>query len=88
MRSALLLALVALIGTPVAAALTPNRPVVFIPGILGSNLCDSADKVIWGSASSIQNLTRLSLVEDGARNTLKPCGIVKEIQMLGPIAHT
>ena len=62
----------------------PLRPIVFIPGILGSKLCDAQGKVLWGNVGSLANLGALSLAGAHPRTDIKSCGIINEIQVLGP----
>ena len=70
---------------PVWAASHPLRPLVFIPGILGSKLCDSKGHVVWGNATSLTNLSSLSLAGPHPRTDISSCGVITEIQILGPI---
>ena len=69
---------------PVVAAAGPSRPVVFVPGILGSRLCDSSGKVLWGRSDSLSNLSDLAL-RPQPKPGVTSCGIVTEIQILGPL---
>lgn len=74
----------------VASAQTPSaaarRPIVFIPGLLGSRLCrdnpanPAEPEIAWGSVSALRTFPTLR-VADG--DGLKPCGVVREIQFLG-----
>ena len=41
------------IAFPCLAQTQMARPIIFIPGILGSKLCDSAGAVIWGNRDSL-----------------------------------
>ena len=59
-----LLAIVAvgsmLLGSAEAA---PERPLVVIPGILGSKLCRADNsELVWGGVGSLFNLTKLALL--------------------------
>jgi len=67
------------------AAPQPLRPVVFIPGILGSKLCDAKGKVLWGNVNSLANLGALSLAGAHAPTKIQSCGIIGKIQILGPV---
>jgi pimeloyl-ACP methyl ester carboxylesterase len=64
----------------------PTDPVVLIPGILGSRLCDTEGTVLWGRSArgSLSNFHLLDLT-DKSSETIKPCGIVDKIQVLGPL---
>jgi len=72
-----------------AAAETPARPVVIIPGILGSVLSSKSDgQVIWGDRLSLTRLSKLE-IPSGPRDPfeseqLNPVGIIASIQVLGP----
>ncbi len=79
----LLLALVAL-GAPLPVlAAGPERPLVFIPGILGSRLVDASGRVVWGERNSLLNYTELELKPDVA-TPFQADGLVKAINVLGP----
>jgi len=43
----------------IAKADGPQRPLVFIPGILGSELSDGSGNVIWGNRNSLSNYSSL-----------------------------
>ena len=62
----------------------PQRPLVFVPGILGSRLCDPTNKIIWGTASSLANFGKLELGVP-TQIDLHACGLVDEIQILGSL---
>ncbi|MDF0673508.1 MAG: hypothetical protein P0120_04070 [Nitrospira sp.] len=69
-----------------AAASQAERPVVVVPGILGSKLCDGTGKVVWGKNDSLFNFSELKLpfqIDYGVLNH-KPCGLIENIQILGP----
>jgi pimeloyl-ACP methyl ester carboxylesterase len=68
---------------PIANAQSqPKRPIVIVPGILGSKLCNGSE-VVWGNVSSLRNFARLDLIGPEGE-ALKPCGILDEIAVLGP----
>src|SRR5215813_8706242 len=69
-------------ATSVSAAV--QRPVVVVPGILGSRLCAAADEIVWGSGSSLSKFARLQLNGDKPEN-LEPCGLIDKIEVLGPL---
>ena len=78
------LASLLVLGTPLSAAETVQRPVVVVAGILGSKLCTAAGEIVWGSGNSLSNLTRLQLDSDHPE-TLVPCGLIDKIEVLGPL---
>jgi pimeloyl-ACP methyl ester carboxylesterase len=65
------------------ATASPLRPLVLIPGILGSQLC-LGDLVVWGRVNSLNNLPTLELRNTGNPD-IRPCGILKNVQILGPL---
>jgi pimeloyl-ACP methyl ester carboxylesterase len=80
-------------NTPLFAA-EPKRPLVFVPGILGSKLCNGGT-VLWGDVKSLFNFAKLEIQQvpsstvgiatcgpasGGATN----CGLVERINLLGP----
>jgi pimeloyl-ACP methyl ester carboxylesterase len=73
-------------GPAVAA---PDRPLVFIPGLLGSKLCrdaEGAETVVWGTIGAFRHLVSLRLdVEPDAAGGVRPCGLVREVSILGPL---
>jgi pimeloyl-ACP methyl ester carboxylesterase len=67
-----------------SAAETVQRPLIIVPGILGSKLCTGSGEVVWGTGRSLSNFTRLQL--DGpAPEKLVPCGIIDKVEVFGPI---
>jgi pimeloyl-ACP methyl ester carboxylesterase len=60
----------------------PKRPIVVVPGILGSKLCNGSE-LVWGGASSLANFGRLNLDKTGTE-PLRPCGLLDKISILGP----
>lgn len=63
----------------------PKRPLVLIPGILGSKLCDEAGNVIWGTGKSLSNFEKLDLTPGGTGVALHPCGLITKIEIFGPL---
>jgi pimeloyl-ACP methyl ester carboxylesterase len=61
-----------------------QRPVVVVAGILGSKLCTATGEVVWGSGSSLGNLSRLQL-NVSSPEPLTPCGLIERIEILGPL---
>lgn len=62
----------------------PQRPLLFIPGILGSELSDDSGKVIWGNRNSLSNYPSLDVPPDSNGKGLKASGLVSSINVLGP----
>jgi hypothetical protein len=59
----------------------PSRPLVFIPGILGSNLAHG-EEIIWGDGGSLSDFARLSLLPDSESPIpLKSAGIVESVPL-------
>lgn len=87
MRALFFFLAISLIWLPsLALAAQPQRPVVIIPGILGSKLCDSEGKTVWGNVDSLFRFPELKLpfkINHSALNH-KPCGLIETIQILGP----
>lgn len=71
-----------LVGGAEALA-APARPVVVIPGILGSRLCEG-EELLWGGRASYRKFSRLALPLDSDETTVVPCGIIDEVRILGP----
>jgi pimeloyl-ACP methyl ester carboxylesterase len=68
----------------------PQRPLILVPGLLGSRLCrpDPADpsktQVVWGTLAALRQFPTIRLSNDrGATDPIKPCGILREIVFLG-----
>lgn len=81
----LTLLLMAVMASSAHAA--PERPLIFIPGILGSRLCDvGTGEVVWGELPSYSRFSELALPIDGSAAPLrhKACGIIEQIEVLGP----
>lgn len=71
----------------VVAQPAQGRPVLVIPGVLGSNLCARATgAVVWGKRSSLWNVGELALPAEYKRETLPhvPCGLIESVNILGP----
>lgn len=71
-----------------SSAAAMRRPVIFIPGLLGSRLCrdnpaNPAEPVIvWGSVGALAEFPALRIAK-GSPNDIKPCGLIREIVFLG-----
>lgn len=65
-----------------------ERPVVVIPGILGSKLGDAGcERITWGDRSSLWRFEELRLLPDGHESVRehRPCGLIDRVQILGPL---
>jgi pimeloyl-ACP methyl ester carboxylesterase len=65
----------------------PERPVVLIPGILGSKLCERATgKTVWGDRWSYSNFSELALPAQFNPDQLPhtSCGLIDSVNILGP----
>ncbi len=76
---------VAFCGVPCFAADKPTHPIILIPGILGSKLCDSKG-TLWGDNAydSLKHLPDLDLSKANPEE-IHSCGIVTSVQVLGPL---
>lgn len=79
----LILGVIAAFGGVTDASAQPERPVVFIPGILGSKLSEDG-RVVWGARNSLANFAELEITPTGAVKELRPSGLVDRIDVLGP----
>ncbi len=73
-------------STTVASA-EPDRPVIVVPGILGSKLCErGSGRVVWGTRWSLSNFSELALPFNYDPNSLPhvTCGLIEAINILGP----
>jgi pimeloyl-ACP methyl ester carboxylesterase len=75
---------------PRASAFQPERPLILVPGLLGSRLCrpdPSSPKtmqVVWGTVGALRQFPTIRLShEPGANDPIRPCGLVREIVYLG-----
>src|SRR5207249_3994017 len=73
------------IQSPWPAVGAPARPLVFIPGILGSILVDGNNNIVWGDANSLGRLNQLT-IQDGPQDpadSLRPSGIIQQVLVFG-----
>ncbi|MGV3635190.1 MAG: hypothetical protein ACO1NY_12645, partial [Pseudorhodoplanes sp.] len=75
---------------PRPAQFKAERPLVLVPGLLGSRLCrpDPANpktmQVVWGTVGALRQFPTIRLSHDvGASDPIRPCGVVREIVYLG-----
>jgi hypothetical protein len=69
--------LLAAMQQPLVAQASPDRPVVVIPGILGSKICEKASgKVIWGDRWSLGNFQEL--VDENLENDFAILAIAQQ----------
>lgn len=67
------------------AMAAPERPLVVIPGILGSTLSKDG-RIVWGDRWSLSRFSQLE-IRDGPRDpdtALEPSGLIEDIQIFGP----
>lgn len=68
----------------------PDRPLIFVPGLLGSSLCragaDGQPLVVWGSVEALGHFPSLALDPDA--NDVVACGLLREISFLGIFSQT
>lgn len=80
------LGLLAMSMMPAAAQV--ERPVVVIPGILGSKLGDvGCKRLTWGDRTSLWRFEELRLLPNGQESAREhqPCGLIDRVQILGPL---
>ena len=72
------------------ARLSPERPLVFVPGLLGSMLCrteaDGTETVVWGTVDSLGQFPMLAVDPD--HSDVEPCGLIREVSFLGVFTQT
>lgn len=82
--------LIALAGISGASAqqkpsASPVRPLVLVPGLLGSKLCRTDEQgnkiIVWGTLGAILKFPDLIL--DGSKEPLEACGLIREMSYLG-----
>ncbi len=75
-------------ATPGAQADAPTRPLLFVPGLLGSRLCrpgpDGAETVVWGTTDAFSQFPSLALAGE---TDIVPCGLIREISFLGVLTQ-
>ncbi len=62
-----------------------ERPLVFVPGILGSVLSDPSGEVIWGDSGSLNksNFSKLNLIpETGQAVELRPTDVLRDVPLV------
>jgi pimeloyl-ACP methyl ester carboxylesterase len=63
----------------------PERPLVFVPGLLGSRLCrpgpEGEETLVWGTSDALGQFPTLAVTQ--ARSDIVPCGLIREISFLG-----
>jgi pimeloyl-ACP methyl ester carboxylesterase len=63
-----------------------ERPLVLIPGVMGSNLCDGNKKIIWGDNSSytLSRLAALRLPFDRSKRDpgIHSCGLIESVNIV------
>jgi pimeloyl-ACP methyl ester carboxylesterase len=74
-----------------AQVIQAKRPLIFVPGLLGSRLCRSnaakpgAHEEVWGTLGALSQFHSLRLPPTRAagNDDVRPCGLVREIVYLG-----
>ncbi len=73
---------------PAQASANARRPIILVPGLLGSQLCrpdpSNPGKSIlaWGALGALPYLSKLQLPPDG-KDDIRPCGLVREVVFFG-----
>jgi pimeloyl-ACP methyl ester carboxylesterase len=61
-------------------------PIVFIPGIMGSKLCDGANTIVWGDRLSYTksriNALRLPFDPSQRDKSIHPCGLIESVNIV------
>jgi pimeloyl-ACP methyl ester carboxylesterase len=84
LRVTLVLMVTSTAGFGEASEAAPKRPLLFVPGILGSTLVDHSGKVVWGDARSLGRFERLNLEPAaGVAEPLRASGLVETVQVFG-----
>ncbi|MDQ2080818.1 hypothetical protein RA307_11555 [Xanthobacteraceae bacterium Astr-EGSB] len=71
-----------------AFATAHRRPIVFIPGLMGSRLCrpdpaGSRNEIVsWGTLSALPSIAELQLPTDD-EDDVRPCGLIREVVFFG-----
>ena len=71
-----------------ASPANARRPIILVPGLLGSQLCrpdpSNPGKSIlaWGALGALPYLSKLQLPPDG-KDDIRPCGLVREVVFFG-----
>jgi pimeloyl-ACP methyl ester carboxylesterase len=63
----------------------PYRPLVFVPGILGSELKDENGDLVWGGLQSLRRFEDLEITDRGPVKQLSVGGLVRNVSILGPL---
>jgi hypothetical protein len=69
-------------------AAEPKRPLIFVPGLLGSRLCGQApstsvEHVVWGTLGALAEFPTLRLGTDPRGREVRPCGLLREVAIFG-----
>jgi pimeloyl-ACP methyl ester carboxylesterase len=69
-----------------------RTPLIFVPGLMGSRLCrDNPDnpaepKVVWGTVAALREFPSIRLARGpGTEDGIRPCGLLREIVVLGSL---
>jgi pimeloyl-ACP methyl ester carboxylesterase len=76
-------------ATAPQTATAVERPLIFIPGLLGSRLCRTSPAgettVVWGTVDAIGQFPTLAV---GGTDDVTPCGLIREVSYLGLFTQT
>jgi pimeloyl-ACP methyl ester carboxylesterase len=72
------------VRTVTAQSAEPFRPLVFLPGILGSELLDQDGGLVWGGLRSLKRFEELEITAHGPVKPLRVGGLIRNISILGP----
>lgn len=68
-----------------ASSAEPARPLIFLPGILGSRLVEKqTGDLVWGGRASYINFRNMALPRDESKIRLRPDGVIESIPIVWP----
>jgi len=77
---------VSLLFAQSTSAIAETRPVIVVPGIMGSQLCDSNNNVIWGDRASYTaariNALRLPPNVEDRDKSIHSCGLIHTVNII------
>jgi pimeloyl-ACP methyl ester carboxylesterase len=62
----------------------PYRPLVFLPGILGTELLDQDGELAWGGTQSFKRFAELEITDKGPVKPLRVGKPIRSVSILGP----
>ena len=86
-RVRMTLILLTLLFAQQAAAASPKRAVVLVPGMTGTKLCDAeSGRVLWGDTTRLlmpwDGGYRIALPFSGNDDRVVPCGVIREMRVM------